>query len=567
VSLEGGETIKEDDEQAQRDYIQSLIKKSDAPTRPYFNEAALPIIEQAENKARNKHVSSRDIEKFLGQSILARLLNPIQGRKTTIETSRNEHSCPPLPNELLFSPELTRGVLPSREEYIRYSKEVSPEGYKDFHEATFWSMLSTVAARRIAIPLSTKQYTPLYIILTARSTLYAKTATANVMRKILKAADFDWLLGSARITPQKLLSEMAGAIPANYGEMHPEEQSHFKRRLAMSGQRGWYYNEFGKFVKSILKPNSIMADFNELLLVMDDCDDQFEYATQIRGTEVIDRPYLSLLGSMTPSSIRDHVQAGAESWTDGFNARFVFVAPPREEAALNAPFGLHEVPLPYGLIRQLKAWNDRLGIPTIELEPVCNKQGKETGKYKKIYSRELQETPIRLSYETYEAWKSYRSALKDIHMKFNHDDLDASYGRLPIKALRVAGLVASFENSPQIEIQHWAIAQEVAERWRGSLHQMYLQINMPNDAPTIEDKILDTIAELKEKDIKEGKSLPMALPTTRDIGRKLHASTRDLEPYLLSLVRNGAIKKIKAGERSKETFRYDIEVESVSEDE
>jgi Protein of unknown function (DUF3987) len=349
--------------------------------------------------------------------------------------------------------------------------------------------------------------------------------------------------------------------------MLPEEQSRIKRRLAMSGQRGWYYNEFGKFVKSMLKPNSIMADFNELLLVMDDCEDQFEYATQIRGTEVIDRPYLSLLGSMTPSSIRDHVQAGAESWTDGFNARFVFVAPPREEAALNAPFGLHEVPLPYDLIRQLKAWSDRLGIPTIELEPVRNKQGKETGKYKKIYSRELQETPIRLSDETYEAWKSYRSALKDIHMKFNHDDLDASYGRLPIKALRVAGLVASFENSPQIEIQHWAIAQEVAERWRGSLHQMYLQINMPNDAPTIEDKILDTIAELKEKDIKEGKSLPMALPTTRDIGRKLHASTRDLEPYLLSLVRNGAIKKIKVGERSKETFRYDIEVESVSEDE
>jgi hypothetical protein len=85
----------------------------------------------------------------------------------------------------------------------------------------------------------------------------------------------------------------------------------------------------------------------------------------------------------------------------------------------------------------------------------------------------------------------------------------------------------------------------------------------PNDAPTIEDKILDTIAELKEKTIKEGK----AFPTTRDIGRKLHASTRDLEPYLLSLVRNGAIKKIKVGERGQETFRYDIEVESVSEDE
>ena len=355
------------------------------------------IIQQAEVKAQNKYVKPRDIEKFLGQSILACLLNPIQGRKTTIETGRTEQSYPPLPNGLLFSPELTRGVLPSREEYIRYSKEVSPEGYKDFHEATFWSMLSTVAARRIAIPISTKQYTPLYIILTARSTLYAKTATANVMRKILKAADFDWLLGSARITPQKLLSEMAGTIPANYGEMLPEEQSRIKRRLTMAGQRGWYYNEFGKFVKSMLNPKSVMADFNELLLVMDDCEDQFEYATQIRGTEVIVRPYLSLLGSMTPSSIRDHVQAGAESWTDGFNARFVFVAPPREEAALNAPFGLHEVPLPYDLIRQLKAWSDRLGIPTIELEPVpisrakkpTNTQKSTHGNYRKRQSVHL----------------------------------------------------------------------------------------------------------------------------------------------------------------------------------
>ena len=512
------------------------------------------IIQQAEAKARKEYVKPRDIEIFLRQSVLASLLNPIQGRKTTIETGRTEQSYPPLPNGLLFSPELTRGVLPSREEYIRYSKEVSPEGYKDFHEATFWSMLSTVAARRIAIPISTRQYTPLYIILTARSTLYAKTATANVMRKILKAADFDWLLGSARITPQKLLSEMAGTIPANYGEMLPEEQSRIKRRLAMAGQRGWYYNEFGKFVKSMLKPNSIMADFNELLLVMDDCDDQFEYATQIRGTEVIDRPYLSLLGSMTPSSIRDHVQAGAESWTDGFNAQFVFVAPPREEAALNAPFGLREVPLPYDLIRQLKAWSDRLGIPTVELEPVRNKQGKETGKYTKIYSRELQETPIRPSEETYEAWKRYRSALKDIHMKFNHDDLDASYGRLPIKALRVAGLVASFENSPQIEIQHWAIAQEVAERWRGSLHQLYSQVNLPDTAPTLEDKILEKIVELKEKAIKDGKTGPRSLPTLRAIYKSLHAKISDVEPTVLSLTRNKILKKVPVGD----IFAFDI---------
>lgn len=248
------------------------------------------------------------------------------------------------------------------------------------------------------------------------------------------------------------------------------------------------------------------------------------------------------------------MQAEAESWTDGFNAQFVFVAPSREETALDAPFGLHEVPLPYDLIRQLKAWNDRLGVPTIELDPVRNKQGKETGKYTKVYSRELQETPLRPSDETYEAWKRYRSALRDIHKRFNHDNLDASYGRLPIKALRVAALAASFENSPQIEIRYWAIAQEVAERWRGSLHQLYSQVNLPDTAPTLEDKILEKIVELKEKAIEDGKTGPRGLPTLRAIYKSLHAKISDVEPTVLSLTRNKILKKVPVGD----TFAFDI---------
>lgn len=94
-----------------------------------------------------------------------------------------------------------RKVSPFLADYIEYSNRVSPEGYIDFHIATALWVLSVVAARRIYVPLSQPVYSPFAIALVARTSLFAKSATANGGIKALKSAGLGWFLGDDETTP------------------------------------------------------------------------------------------------------------------------------------------------------------------------------------------------------------------------------------------------------------------------------------------------------------------------------------------------------------------------------
>ena len=536
----------------QQAYLHALRTSGKLPSdqpRPSFGalEHTINLIEDVARRSNgNIRAIDRTIVALAGKNTaLAALVEDKFSLPAMVEVLRNETLIPPLPGGVVFSPEASRGACPCRDDYINYSRLVSPEGYEGFHDGCFWWLLSTIAARRVYTDFTERQYTPLYIILAARPGMYSKTTTAMVAKKVLKALGLEWLLGSSRTTPQKLLSDMAGMPPADYSELRFEDQEYLKLRLAMSGQRGWYYDEFGKFVKAMLKQNGAMADFAELLLVMDACEDMFDTSTLTRGREVIDRPYLALLGNTTPASIKTHAKAGAEFWGDGFWARMAFVCPP-PDTALDSPFTRGEKPVPSSLIQPLLEWHERLGMPTIEIEPIRDENGKETGRYRKEWIQPLRETGYSLPDEVYDAWARYRSALKQIAKRFRNEDLDPSYERLPVKAMRLATLVASLQNSSQIEMRHWALAQEVAERWRGSLHELYAQINSVevSDSATIEEKVIEYVEKLQSK----------APPTARDIARSLHKDTLSIEPVLCGLARAGVLEKIPG----RQSVRYKI---------
>jgi hypothetical protein len=63
---------------------------------------------------------------------------------------------------------------------------------------------------------------------------------------VLERAGLAFLLGDDKTTPQKLLADMAGCLLSNYGDLDEEQQARVRLRVAMSGQRGWYYDEFGQ---------------------------------------------------------------------------------------------------------------------------------------------------------------------------------------------------------------------------------------------------------------------------------------------------------------------------------
>ncbi|HYU75227.1 MAG TPA: DUF3987 domain-containing protein, partial [Ktedonobacteraceae bacterium] len=391
-------------------------------------------------------------------------------------------------------------ACPEKAVYTRFSMQVSPEGYEEFHDTCWYFTLSTIAGHRIKVDLSTPQYSQLMGLLAARSSMYKKTVTAEVSRKVLKAAGLDWLLGLTRTTPQKLLMDMSGPIPPNYAEMTPDVQELLKVRLAMAGQRGWIYNEFGKLIKAMHRSSGPMADFIEILLQMADGYDVFPVGTIVRGHEMIEKPYLPILGTLTPASIKAVASSGAEIWNDGFLARFVFSCPP-PDTYLDSPFAMGEKSVPSQLATSLRNWHTRLGIPQVDIEPVLTEDERETGRYTKTWVQPLPETSYTLTPDTYQQWATYRSALKAIARSFGKEDFDASYERLPLMALRVAALVASLadiRNEHKIELPHWILGLQQAEKWRSSLHQLYAQVNanIADTAPTLEDIVASYMQSL-----------------------------------------------------------------------
>jgi len=451
---------------------------------------------------------------------------------------------PPLPEEARLAPGLSAGACKWLDEYVEYSRQVSPEGYEDFHEACGLWLLSTVAGRRIKIPFSRKQYTPLMIALVARTSLYAKSNTAEAAIQVLESAGLRWLLGSDETTPQKLMSDMSGILPKKYGDFDEDKQEWTRLKLSMSGQRGWYYDEFGSLVKNMVKSGGIMSDFKGLLLKLDNCADSYEYSTQSRGSELIEKPYLSLLGSMTPSDIKASAKAGSDFWNDGFWARIAFITPPAD-GAIDAPFTLGETPVPFGLQQRLRDWSEGLGTPTVIVEPKYDEKDRIADYV--VTRGELPETEISFGSGVYDAWVRYRSALKKIVKDLPTQDLDGSYQRLSIKAIRIAALFASLENGNVIEMRHWAKAQEIAERWRKSLHELYSQVNAGDDAPTYAKKVEDEILRVVKK--LEDQEKP---PTVRDLTRYLtRVDVGRLKMGVADLVRAGLLAEDKSGKATR----------------
>lgn len=197
---------------------------------------------------------------------------------------------PALPDSARLSEEDDAGASPWLDGYVTFSKRWSPNGYDGFHAAVGLWLLSTVAARRVCLRLGGFQYTPLTVALAARSSLFAKTTTADVGTATLAAADLAWLLASDSATPAKFINDLAGHVPEDLESLPPATQERLRRRLAFAGQRGWFYEEFGQHVAAMMRADGPMGDFRGLLRRLDDCKDWYESGTIARGSERVAVP-------------------------------------------------------------------------------------------------------------------------------------------------------------------------------------------------------------------------------------------------------------------------------------
>lgn len=382
--------------------------------------------------------------------------------------------------------------------YIAFSRQWSPRSFEGFHEAVGLWILSTLAARRITAHLGKARYTNLYIALIARTSIYAKSSNTEIGKHTLDAAGLRFLLAPDRSTPQSLVKGMVLRVPDGFDDLGLEQQALMKSKLAFAAQRGWYYEEFGEHLQSMMtKHDNPMTAFRGLLRQFDDCPAEYEVSTIARATEFVERPYLAILGNMTPADMRPFARRGAALWNDGFFARFAFVVPPNSKNPSRARFPRGKRMIPAEIIKPLHDWHNRLGVPEVRIEQEEDAEGKPTGKAS-VYVTVCPPVTYDYTDRVCDAFYNYHDALNDLVVPNGNEDLDGNYSRFAEKAFRIALLLASVENARQIEIRHWARAQQITEEWRAGLHTLIAQLNqrIPSKKANDEERILKTVARL-----------------------------------------------------------------------
>ncbi len=400
-----------------------------------------------------------------------------------------------LPAAVRFPADMAAEAAPWLDDYVAHSREWSPRAYDAFHEACGLWVLSTVAARRVSLDLGKRRYPNLYIALAARTSIYAKSTTAGIGQAIIHAAGLEHLLAPDDATPQAFVKNLTASLPSDWERLSPEKRALITNRIAFSGQRGWYFDEFGQKVSAMMRDGGHMADFRALLRKFDDSPDSYEYVSISRGTDLVRRPYLALMANLTPADLAPYAKRGSALWNDGFWARFAFITPPINHERSKGKFPAGTKVVPEALAGKLRWWHERLGVPDVEVEEIVTDKGTRY----ELRPGPLREQRIVLADGVFDAWYRYNDALVDIVQQSSYTDLDGNYTRLAEKALRIAMLIASLENDGILEMTHWARAQQIAESWRQNLHNLYDQV--VNDALTasrteaMEDKIMRTIAE------------------------------------------------------------------------
>lgn len=445
--------------------------------------------------------------------------------------ARHDDYCPELPESARVDQALGASVGKWLTDYENFSRLWSPRAYDGFHTACGLWLLSTIAARRVCFHMGKPRYTNLYISLTARTSLYAKSTTAEIALQTLRCINVDWLLAADSATPQKFISDLTTKLPTDYDDMTSNQKERARLRVGMSGQRGWYYDEFGQHVSAMMRDGGFMADFRGLLRRFDDTPESYEYGSIGRGNEIIEHPYLALLANMTPDDLKPFARRGSALWGDGFMARFVLITPPIGER-LRDRFPKGERKIPDHILKPLAAWHSRLGLPKVSVESGKLENGEKPG-------NQLERTPVQpavldIPKETEDAFNNYDDALLDILQSgsITNNDLDGNYARLAEKALRVAALLASLDGKDSITLEYWARAQGIAETWRVGLHRLYNQINMPgqSQASENEERILSIIQEKKN-------------PTRRELQQYSKLSYKDIEFTLSDLIKAEEIEE------------------------
>jgi hypothetical protein len=384
------------------------------------------------------------------------------------------------------------------DDYIAFSREWSPRSWEGFHEDCGLWLMSTVAARRVAYNMGKRRYPSLYIALAARSSFWAKSTATEIATDVLDKAGLSFFRVPDEVTPQAFIKHLTRFVPPDWNTLDSAAKEEIKRRLAFAAQVSWFYEEFGQKLDAMMRQNGVHADFRGILRRFDDHAERYESTTITRGIENVDKPYLSLLANMTPADLKPYAAKGSPLWQDGFFARFGFSVPDEGTERSTARFPSGQRIVPNSILKPLVDFHQRLGVPVISVEERYNEKGEGTGAFS-IEGDPLPQVVFRIEPEVEDAYYRYHDGLLDITAKMgNNTDFDSSYARFAEKAMRIATLLAAFDDANSVKPHHWWRAVLVTERWRRGLHTLVEQLQGDieyEEESSLEQRILGLLQE------------------------------------------------------------------------
>jgi hypothetical protein len=404
------------------------------------------------------------------------LLALVAGSTSDTGEPLTRNPCPPLPSEATAVYAHLAPCGQWLDEYVAFQARAFPMTPRSFHEAAGLFLVSLAIARRAGVRVSTGQLFPnLYLLYIAPSGTRRKSTAMHGVHQLLHAAGMLHLLLPQRMTPEAMILRMSVSKVQQFADA--TRQARWLEEQAFAGQRGWMRDEVSALFSSMRR------DFNsellELVLDLYDCKERAgESATVTRGDDVIERAYLSLFGAANPDTMAPHL-ANRSHWLNGLWARFALITPGPDEP-YNWQFYHDALSLPAPLVAGLRRVYDLFPAPQAELRNAAPDEG--IGAPVVAITNVQPPTSIGIAPEAWAAWETYCKAtgwtmtLPDAGADLA-PELQASYARLGTHLIKVAMLLAVLDGEDARDLyilpEHIARAQQIVERWRACLHNLW----------------------------------------------------------------------------------------------
>lgn len=409
-------------------------------------------------------------------------------------------------------------VAPWYYQTVEWAKQRSPMTPPHFLEAGVVWLLSLAIARRACIEFHERIFPVLYLLLVAETSKYAKSTGLNTLYTLVMAA-MPHMLIPGQTSPEGMIELLSGQLPTNFDKLSRRDQQLIEAGRKFAGQRGIMLDEYSSLLGSQKK--DYMQGFIELLMRLYDAREFEQHYTRSGGMMIIKYPGISILGATTPAAMAR--ACTVEMWENGANARYLIMF--RDQPQDYNPNYISYAPPPE-LVRPLAGLHNAL--PLIKANDLLEMENDDA-----IFHPHFAAV-------SKEAHKQYMAYTKAVYHDMIDDELDerlhGNYRRMHVQALKIALALACMDwaqagasGRVTIEIGHFALAQQLVETARESLHRLMPVLSQSADSRTHRD-LLNILRHTPEG------------MTVRDIVRRTGKNTSEVRSALEVLAESGEIE-------------------------